>query len=249
MSLDFDSGPAILNPTDTTSPVEGFPEVVLVTFQHQTVEALRRLCPAAEVVSTLGDSFVSPVYRFDWRGRTLGLFLATVGGPAAVGLAEEVWVKGAKTLLVFGSCGALAPGLTAGHLILPTAAYRDEGTSFHYLPPSDYVEIPTARRLGEIFEALELPYVRGKTWTTDAIYRETRTKAAARRGEGCVAVEMECASLMAAGRFRGRRVYQFLYAEDSLAGAAWEGRTWGRTPESEYERLLKIALETGIRLS
>lgn len=248
MSLTFDGSPAILRPTDTTAPVDGFPETVLVTFQHQAVEALLRLCPAAEVVSTLGDSFVSPIYRFLWRGETLGLFLATVGGPAAAAMAEEAWVKGARTLLVFGSCGALVPQLTAGHLIVPTAAYRDEGTSFHYLPPSDYVEIPTACRLAECFDALDLPYVQGKTWTTDAIYRETENKAAARREEGCLSVEMECASLMAAGQFRGRSVYQFLYAEDSLAGTVWEGRTWGCTPDGEYERILRIALETAVRL-
>ncbi len=248
MSPTFDGSPAILRPTDTTAPVDGFPETVLVTFQHQAVEALLRLCPAAEVVSTLGDSFVSPIYRFLWRGETLGLFLSTVGGPAAAAMAEEAWVKGARTLLVFGSCGALVPQLTAGHLIVPTAAYRDEGTSFHYLPPSDYVEIPTACRLAECFDALDLPYVQGKTWTTDAIYRETENKAAARREEGCLSVEMECASLMAAGQFRGRSVYQFLYAEDSLAGTVWEGRTWGCTPDGEYERILRIALETAVRL-
>ena len=89
---------------------------------------------------------------------------------------------------------------------------------------------------------------RSKTWTTDAIYRETENKAAARREEGCLSVEMECASLMAAGQFRGRPVYQFLYAEDSLAGAVWEGRTWGCTPDGEYERILQIALEAAIRL-
>ena len=100
----------------------------------------------------------------------------------------------------------------------------------------------------ECFDALGLPYVQGKTWTTDAIYRETENKAAARREEGCLSVEMECASLMAAGQFRGRSVYQFLYAEDSLAGTVWEGRTWGCTPDSEYERILQIALEAAIRL-
>ena len=110
------------------------------------------------------------------------------------------------------------------------------------------MEIPTACRLAECFDALRLPYVQGKTWTTDAIYRETENKAAARREEGCLSVEMECASLMAAGQFRGRSVYQFLYAEDSLAGTVWEGRTWGCTPDGEYERILRIALETAVRL-
>ena len=110
------------------------------------------------------------------------------------------------------------------------------------------MDIPTADRLAEIFDQLGLPYVRSKTWTTDAIYRETPGKAAERRAEGCGAVEMECASVMAAGQFRGKPVYQFLYAEDSLAGDAWEGRSWNQVSASDYEKYLHIALETAIRL-
>ena len=88
----------------------------------------------------------------------------------------------------------------------------------------------------------------GKTWTTDAIYRETRANAAARRREGCIAVEMECASVMAAGQFRAATVYQFLYAEDSLDGDAWDARTWHGVSSSQYEKYLQIALEAAIRL-
>ena len=71
--------------------------------------------------------------------QSLGAFLSTVGGPAAAGLMEETLAKGAEKILLFGACGVLDKSLAAGHLILPTAAYRDEGTSYHYLPPSDYV--------------------------------------------------------------------------------------------------------------
>lgn len=243
----FDGGEELLKPTLTTQPVDGFPETVLVTFQHQVVDELKKLCPV-EVVSTMHACVEVPVYRFSYQGRTLGLFLTTIGGPATAGMLEEVWVKGAEKVLLFGACGVLEPALAAGHLIVPTAAYRDEGTSFHYLPPSDYVDIPTADRLAEIFDELALPYVRSRTWTTDAIYRETPGKAAERRAEGCGAVEMECASVMAAGQFRGKSVYQFLYAEDSLAGAEWEARSWNQVSASEYEKYLRIALETAIRL-
>lgn len=243
----FDGGEELLKPSLTTQPVEGFPDTVLVAFQHQVVQALQRLCPV-EVISTMNACVEVPIYRFSYQGRTLGLFLSTLGGPAAAGLLEEVWVKGAEKVLLFGACGVLEEGLAAGRLIVPTAAYRDEGTSFHYLPGSDYVDIPTADRLAEIFDRLGLPYVRSRTWTTDAIYRETPGKAAERRAEGCGAVEMECASVMAAGQFRGKPVYQFLYAEDSLAGDAWEGRSWNRVSASDYEKYLHIALETAIRL-
>ena len=65
---------------------------------------------------------------------------------------------------------------------------------------------------------------------------------------GCIAVEMECASVMAVGQFRGAPVYQFLYAEDSLDGNAWDARTWGAGPASDYEKYLRVALEAAVRL-
>ena len=243
----FDGGEGILKPTHTAQPVEGFPKTVLVTFQRRVVEALQQRFPV-EIVSTVNACVMVPIYRFSYQGQTFGLFLSTIGGPATVGILEEVWVKGAEKVLLFGTCGGLLPDLPAGHMVIPTAAYRDEGTSFHYLPPSDYVEIPTAERLAEIFDELSIPYVRSKTWTTDAIYRETPGKAAERRAEGCGTVEMECASVMAAGQFRDKPVYQFLYTADSLAGSQWDRGLMGRRPESEYERYLSIALETAIRL-
>lgn len=243
----FDGGEELLRPAHLAQPVEGFPKTVLVTFQRKVVEALQRRFPV-ETVSTVNACVKIPIYRFSYQGQTLGLFMSTIGGPATVGILEEVWVKGAEKVLLFGTCGGLDEALTAGHLIVPTAAYRDEGTSFHYLPPSDYVEIPTADRLAAIFEELGLPYVKSKTWTTDAIYRETPGKAAERHAEGCGAVEMECASVMAVAQFRGKEVYQFLYTADSLAGGEWERGLLGQTPESEYERYLSVALETAIRL-
>ena len=243
----FDGGEELLKPEYIAQPVEGFPKTVLLTFQGRVVEALQKRFPV-EVISTVNACVIVPIYRFSYQGQTFGLFQSTLGGPATVGILEEIWVKGAEKVLLFGTCGGLDPDLPAGHMVIPTAAYRDEGTSFHYLPPSDYVEIPTAGRLTEIFDELSIPYVRSKTWTTDAIYRETPGKAAERRAEGCGTVEMECASVMAAGQFRGKPVYQFLYTADSLAGSQWDRGLLGPRPESEYERYLSIALETAIRL-
>jgi len=244
----FDGGEELLKPVHLAQPVEGFPKTVLVTFQRKVVEALQKRLPV-EAVSTINACVEVPIYRFSYQGQTLGLYLTTIGGPATVGILEEVWVKGAEKVLLFGTCGGLDADLPAGHLIVPTATYRDEGTSFHYLPPSDYVEIPTADRLAAIYDELELPYVRSKTWTTDAIYRETRNNMEKRRRDGCIAVDMECASLMAAAQFRKIPVYQFVYAEDSLDGEAWDARTMlTEDLASEYEIYLRIVLETAIRL-
>lgn len=227
--------------------LEGFPETIVITFQDETFRVLEQLCPT-EVVAKHHAGRDIPIYRLNWNGRSIGICQTLLGGPGTAGLLEEALAMGAKKVLLYGSCGVLDSALVAGHFILPTAAYRDEGVSYHYLPVGDYVDIPTAERLGEIFDGLNLPYVKGRVWTTDAFYRETRNNMAKRKADGCVAVDMECASAMAVGQFRGAEVYQFLYAEDSLDGDAWDRRTMGAVPASSYEKYLRVALEAASRL-
>lgn len=238
---------AILEPSHIIRPVEGFPETIIMTFKEKSFQILREICKT-EIAAMLRAGQDIPVYKLDWNGRSLGIFQVLIGGSGAAGLLEEALALGAKKVLIYGSCGVLNAELAAGHFILPTQAYRDEGTSYHYMPVSDYVDIPTAARLGEVFDELRLPYVKGRVWTTDAFYRETRNNMEKRRADGCLAVDMECASAMAVARFRGAEVYQFLYAEDSLDGEAWDRRTMGAVPASDYEKYLRVALEVASRL-
>ncbi len=245
-TFDPDS-PEIIFAASHHPPLEGFPETIVITFQDETFRVLEQLCPT-EVVAKHHAGRDIPIYRLNWNGRSIGICQTLLGGPGTAGLLEEALAMGAKKVLLYGSCGVLDSALVAGHFILPTAAYRDEGVSYHYLPVGDYVDIPTVERLGEIFDGLNLPYVKGRVWTTDAFYRETRNNMAKRKADGCVAVDMECASAMAVGQFRGAEVYQFLYAEDSLDGDAWDRRTMGAVPASSYEKYLRVALEAASRL-
>jgi uridine phosphorylase len=94
---------------------------------------------------------------------------------------------------------------------------------------------------------MDVPYVLAKTWTTDAIYRETPGKIAARRDEGCACVEMEAAAFFAVARFRGVRFAQILYAGDDCSGAIWDARQWdARQPVRE--RLFWLAVEACVEL-
>lgn len=226
---------------------DNFPETVIILFQDKAFEALQNICPT-EQVCTLRAGRDIPVCAFSWQGKRLGILHSLMGGAFTVCLLESVLARGAKKVLVYGSCGVLDSAFAVGRFILPTAAYRDEGTSYHYLPVSDYVDVPTHRRLAEIFDTLNLPYALGKIWTTDGFYRETRNNMEKRKADGCIAVDMECASVMAAAQFRGAEVYQFLYTEDSLDGGSWDPRTMGAVPASDHEKYLRIALEVAARL-
>lgn len=226
---------------------EDLPEVVIGAFKEETFRALEQVA-SAEVICSLRGGRTIPVYRVHWQGRDVGLFHTLMGGAGTVCLMESLIARGAKAFLFYGNCGVLNKEIAAGHLILPTAAYRDEGTSYHYLPVSDYVEIPTHAHLSQIMDELHLPYVSGRVWTTDAFYRETCSNMENRKADGCIAVDMECASVMAAGQFRGVPVYQFLYADDCLDGDHWDPRTLGARPSSSHEMYLRVALEIAAKL-
>lgn len=149
-----------------------------------------------------------------------GACLSPIGAPSATALLEELTVLGFQRFVVFGTCGILVPGIAAGSLIVPTAAVRDEGTSYHYAPASDTIPLVTAARLADYLDDMRVPYVKGTVWTTDAFYRETRALVNRRVAEGCVAVDMEASALAAMSQFRGVDVYQFLVAAD------WLGNEW-----------------------
>ena len=244
----FDNKSAeILTARDMIQQTSAIPETVISVFTEDFIELLKAAM-SPTVVGCLFAGAPIPIYSFQYNGKTIGLFRSCIGGAATAGLLEELHALGAKKVLYFGSCGSLDKDITAGHLLVPTAAYRDEGTSYHYAPPSDFIEVQSADRLAVIFDKLSVPYIKTKTWTTDAIYRETQDNMHKRKSEGCSVVEMECASIMAAAQFRGYEVYQFLYAADCLDGEQWDSRILGKMSDDMRERIMKIAVETAIRL-
>lgn len=240
---------AVLNPEDVYKPVEGFPETVLVTFSKKIIDIALEMYECSPCAWLYAGEKV-PVYCFYAAEKKLGLIRTHMGAPMTVALMEELIAMGAKQLVFFGSCGTLDASIPAGHLIVPTAAYRDEGTSYHYMPSEagDFVDIPTASETAAIIENMGIPVISAKVWTTDGLYRETRGNMAKRVAAGCRAVDMECSAIMAAAAFRGKKAYQFLYAEDNLDAVDWDPRTMGKVPASASELYLRVAVEIGISI-
>ena len=134
-----------------------------------------------------------PVYAVEWNGFPIAVYQPGVGSPLAAMFLEEVIETGCRIFVAVGGAGGLVPDLTVGHVVVPTSAIRDEGTSYHYLPASREVW-PSPRAVAAIENVLQshhVPFVTGKVWTTDAPYRETRGKVEHRVEEGCLAVDME----------------------------------------------------------
>jgi uridine phosphorylase len=237
----------VLKPSHVTEKIDNFPEIVVVTFSDKVMSLVRNMDGAVQISDMAAGSTV-PIYKINYNGNDIAVYQTILGGAGSAGLMEEVIAKGGKKFVFFGSCGTLDQGIAAGHFIVPVAAYRDEGTSYHYAPASDYIEVLTADKLAGIFQQLDIPYIKTKTWTTDALYRETKKNMMNRKSEGCLAVDMECASIMAVSYFRNVELYQFLYAEDTLDGIEWDSRTMGKVNISTFEKYLQIALEVASRI-
>ena len=234
---------AVLNPWNVYQPVEGFPETIIITFGSAILNLALELYEGQPVaIPETGGSL--RVYRLR-TAKSIGICRVPMGAPMTVAYMEECIAMGAKNFVVFGSCGTLDRNIPAGHLIVPTAAYRDEGTSYHYMPASagDYIEVETADRTAEIIESMGLPTLKTCIWTTDGLYRETRRNMEARRREGCQVVDMECSAVMTLARYRGIRACQFVYAEDNLDDIQWDPRSMGKVPKHAKELCLRVAVE------
>lgn len=161
------------------------------------------------------------IYSVERDGKCVLVYKSPVGAPAAAMLMEEVGALGVKNFVAFGICGALTetPFRT---LIVPDKAFRDEGTSYHYLPPADFIELKNAPTVCKCLKDLGVNAAVGGTWCTDGFYRETRTRAEQVKAQGCIAVDMESAALQAVCDYRNKNFYTFFITADSLAGEEWE---------------------------
>lgn len=183
------------------------------------------------------------------KGTNIGIIKTTIGAPIAAGLIEEIGhIFSCNKFIMFGSCGGLDKDIPANKLIVPTHAYRDEGMSYHYAPPSDYIEIKNHEKVSEILTKLNIEHIKGRTWTTDAFYRETRRNMQLRRSEGCVAVEMEVSACQAVADFRGHELYNFLYRADNLDCSQWDKGILSAISLDERLKHFFIALEIAKRI-
>lgn len=159
------------------------------------------------------------LYDFEYDGIRFGIIGCAVGASFAVLVAEQLFVSGCQLLISMTSAGQIEPQGDPPYFVLIEKALRDEGTSYHYLPPSDYCFLNAAlgERLSGVFASLPVPVHGGATWTTDAPYRETDLAIDQAQAVGVLAVEMEAAALYAFSEARGKPVVCFAHVTNQMA--------------------------------
>lgn len=239
------------NPDEVENVIPNFPKVGVSCFSQKLIDKIIETFDSEQIAQISSANGKVPVYKINYKGTEVAIFMSRVGAPACTVSYEEVLVLGLEKLVLFGTCGVLKSEIDDLAIIIPTSAVRDEGTSYHYKEASD--EIKVNQKYKEMFEEVlnthNYSFVEGKTWTTDAPYRETRDKVIKRKEQGCICVEMECASMFAVSEFRKKDLFQFFYAADNLDSAKWDMRSLSNSDKlSEKEKVSLLALELAIKI-
>jgi len=156
------------------------------------------------------------------------LMHGTVGCPATAGYMDELTGLGISKVMFCGGGGVLDRNIAVGELLVVEGAIRDEGFSYHYIAPSRiiYAQKDVQETICAYLREREIPHLRGITWTTDAIFRETEEMVAYRKEEGAKIVEMEQAGCIAVAEYRDIQYGAILYGGDDVSGTVWDKRGW-----------------------
>jgi nucleoside phosphorylase len=197
------------------------PWIVMVA----TIPDLQRLRQRLSLMGDKGEPlYMSRIYRGPEVPARFGLVGPFMGAPQAAMLMETLSAWGGNDFLFWGWCGAIDPRLRTGDIVLPSAAFIDEGTSRGYGIDSDRVDLPSWELHGEIKNALAedgIAFEEGAVWSTDAVFRETPSKVRAFRKRGAVAVEMEISACLTVAHLRGVRFAAALTVSDELSDLRW----------------------------
>lgn len=247
--LEFDGGSEpMLTPAKIVKPIN-IPECCVMTFFPDVLDNVlsaqsNRLI--YEIPCAIGKI---AIYEIEFNGKKVAITLGGLGAPMAAANLEMFAELGCRKFIACGGAGVLVKDLPRGSVILPHEAVRDEGTSYHYITPSRTITLDkeVLKTCKSVLEKHGVNCLIGKTWTTDAFFRETVNKIELRRSEGCLTVEMECAALAAVAEYRKLKFGQLIGAGDDLSGIEWDSR-YCNEKSSHNEKLFWLAVECCVTL-
>ena len=228
------------------------PKVAVGVFSRHLFKDVIEKFNCNEVGYISGGNLEKNVYILNYKGKELTFFMAGVSGPWISADIEELHAQGVEKFIIFGNCGVLDSNIEDCSIIIPTKAFRDEGTSYHYVEESDTIELNLkyVDKFLEILKEYNFEYTKGYTWTTDAFYRETREKINYFKGKGAVCVEMEGSVIAAVCKRLELDYFTFYYAGDNLDSAEWDERSLsGLANIDKKKEVMLLALELAIKIN
>lgn len=216
---------AKINPSDFAGS-KFHTDKLIITFFPDIMEKLKYDRKIIHEKTINGENPVV-LYRFADDPDIL-ITLGMLGCPACAGNLDMLNGMGISKVMFCGGGGVLDSSLEVGQLLLVDGAIRDEGFSYHYFAPSKYIYTNKllTDKIAAFLNGRGIPYIRGLTWTTDAIFRETDDRIMNRRNEGAWIVEMEQSGCIAVANYRGFQYGALIYGGDDCASEKWSNRDW-----------------------
>lgn len=235
--LEFDDNKeAKLNPTSFAE--QSFEtDKLIITFFPEVIDKL-----AAEGKITLERTVAgeNPALIYRFADADILITLGFVGCPACAGNLDLFNCMGVTRVMFCGGGGVLDKNIEVGQILVVDGAIRDEGFSYHYIEPSRYIYTnpEVTEKITQYLEENSISYIRGLTWTTDAIFRETSDRIARRKEEGAKIVEMEQAGCIAVSQFRGFAYGALIYGGDDVSQDEWNNRGWRSREGIRYDLVM-----------
>lgn len=236
--LEFDTDKdAKLNPTHFAAARFETDQMV-ITFFPEVIDRLIRE-KAILIEKIIGGENPVYVYRFV-EDTDILITLGQVGCPACAGNLDLFHAMGINKVMFCGGGGVLDKDIAVGQMLVVDGAIRDEGFSYHYIEPSRYIytDKVVKEKIVSYLDDHKISYIQGMTWTTDAIFRETKDRIELRKQEGAKIVEMEQAGCIAVAEFRGFSYGAIIYGGDDVSQDEWSNRGWRSRNGIRYDLVM-----------
>ena len=211
---------------------------LIITFFPDVMESLKEE-KLIELDTHFGGENPVDIYHFTQEPDVL-ITLGYVGCPACAGNLEVFAACGADKVMFCGGGGVLDKNIKVGELLVVEGAIRDEGFSYRYIKPSRiiYTDSKVTKKITTYLEKHEIPHIKGITWTTDAMFRETKALVEKRKAEGAKIVEMEQAGCIAIALFRKFDYGAIIYGGDDVSQDEWDTRAWDKRKGIRYNLVM-----------
>lgn len=232
--LEFDEAEvATLNPSSLREENFSTNKMIITFFP----EVITRLIEEKQIILERTIQGENPVYIYKYVDSDILLTLGQVGCPACGGNLDLFNALGVNKVMFCGGGGVLDKTIEVGTILVVQGAIRDEGFSYHYVAPSRviYSDEKIVNKISSFLSKKDIKYISGLTWTTDAIFRETKDRVALRRSEGAKIVEMEQAGCIAVAQFRKFDYGALIYGGDDVSSDEWDKREWRSRKGIRYD--------------
>ena len=225
----------------------GLAPIVVVSWGQRVIQSLAQKIEAQPAEHWFYEE--RPLFTGQMGGKRVSLIHLLVGAAGTVMMMEELIACGGRIFLALGWAGSLQPHVPVGTFIIPSSCIREEGVSAHYIDHNTPVTPDPAlvELLAEAAQAEGAKVVTGPLWTTDAPYRELKSKVTAYGEQGVLGVDMETSAMYTLGQYRKVKVCNLLVVSDEL-GQEWRpafGTARLKQATDRAERVILRCLESG----